>query len=155
MTHFASSCVPSHPRLSRLHWWSVLLLAGSSCLTGVVPGWSNSTAQLSWSTTAFAQTTDQIRSYAEAVLDIEPLRRRAYGQVRKKMNGSVPGDVCRQGQLPGDVKSICSDFLGESADIIRRRNLTINQFNDITQRSQADPELRNRIQEEMKRRLSN
>jgi hypothetical protein len=126
-----------------------LLFAACGWLTGIVPEWSGQTAQLNWTTAALAQSANQIRSYAGAVLEIEPLRRDAYRKVRRMMNGNVPNDVCRQGRLPGDVNNICSDFFDRSADIIRRNNLSIREFNDMTQRSQSDSKLMNQIQQEL------
>jgi hypothetical protein len=150
MTHSALSCVCPKVRSFNVQWWGILLLVSSSgWLTGIVPGWSGETAHLSWSTAVWAQTANQIRNYAGAVLDIEPLRRKAYRDVRHMLKGTVPSDVCRLGQLPGTVNSVCSSFFDESADIIRRNNLSINEFNDITQRSKTDPKLMNQIQQEL------
>jgi hypothetical protein len=155
MTHFVSSCVRPNVRLLNAQWWGIILMACCGCLTGVVPEWSRQSAQLNGSSAVLAQTTNQIRSYAGAVLDIEPLRKRAYRDVRQMMKGSVPSDVCRIGQLPGNVNSICSSFFDESANIIRRNNLSINEFNDITQKSKTDSKLMNQIQQELIRLQQN
>jgi hypothetical protein len=149
MTHSALPCVCPKVRSFNVQWWGILLLMSGGLLTGIVPGWSGDTAHLSWSTIVLAQTANQIRNYAGAVLDIEPLRRKAYRDVRHMMKGTVPSDVCRLGQLPGTVNSVCSSFFDESADIIRKNNLSINEFNDITQRSKTDPKLMNQIQQEL------
>ncbi|WP_404785050.1 DUF4168 domain-containing protein [Altericista sp. CCNU0014] len=132
--------------------WGILLLACCAWLTGIVPTWSGQgVAQITWSSAVAAQSASKIRSYAEAVLEIEPLRRKAYKDVRRMMNGNLPNDVCRQDRLPSNVKSVCSSFFDESANIIRRNNLSIGEFNELTQRSQSDSGLMNLIQQELVR----
>ncbi len=135
---------------SALKGWGIFILVCGTWLTGVVPSWSGrGDSQVVWSSTAFAQSSGKIRNYAGAVLEIEPLRKRAYREVRRMMNGNLPNDVCRQGQLPGNVRSICTDFFDESANIIRKNNLSIGEFNEFTQRSQSDSGLMNQIQQEL------
>jgi Domain of unknown function (DUF4168) len=128
----------------------ICLFVCGAWLTGLVPSWSGQiNSQVVWSAVASAQSLSKVRSYAGAVLEIEPLRRRAYREVRRMMNGNLPNDVCRQGQLPSNVRSICTDFFDESANIIRKNNLSIGEFNELTQRSQSDTNLMNQIQQEL------
>ncbi len=135
---------------SALKGWGIFVLVCGAWLTGAVPSWSGRVdSHVVWSSTASAQSTGKIRSYAGAVLEIEPLRKKAYREVRRVMNGNLPNDVCRQGQLPGNVRSICTDFFDESANIIRKNNLSIGEFNEFTQRSQSDSGLMNQIQKEL------
>jgi Domain of unknown function (DUF4168) len=154
MTHFVSSCkrflfTRFVFRSAQARKCGVLLLTCSSWLTGIAPGWSGQVLQRGGASPVLAQSANQIRSYAGAVLDIEPLRQNAYRKVKNMMKGIVPNDVCRTGQLPGDVRSICANFFDESADRIRKNNLSIGEFNDITQKSQSDPKLMNQIQQEL------
>jgi hypothetical protein len=154
MTHFAAPCthfafMRLDSRSSHVRKCGILLLACGSWLAGIAPGWSGQVFHASDSSAVFAQSANQIRSYAGAVLDIEPLRKDAYRRVQNMMKGNVPSDVCRHGQLPGDVRSICANFFDESADRIRKNNLSIGEFNDITQKSQSDPKLMNQIQQEL------
>ncbi len=154
MTHFALyckslACMRSNFRSSHVQKYGILLLACGSWFAGIAPGWSGQVFQSSGASAVLAQSANQIRSYAGAVLDIEPLRKDAYRKVQNMMKGNVPSDVCRHGQVPGDVRSICSSFFDESADRIRKNNLSIGEFNDITQKSQSDPKLMNQIQQEL------
>jgi Domain of unknown function (DUF4168) len=154
MTHFVSSCARFSLtglafRSTHARRCGILLFACTSWLAGIAPGWSGQILHLDGSSSVLAQSASQIRSYAGAVLDIEPLRQNAYEKVKNMMKGNVPKDVCRTGQLPGDVRSICANFFDESADRIRRNNLSIGEFNEITQKSQSDPKLKNQIQQEM------
>jgi Domain of unknown function (DUF4168) len=136
-------------RPAQLKWCGIILLACGSCLTSTVPGWSGKVLHLAGASAVLAQSTEQIRGYAGAVLDIEPLRQQAFRRVKEKMKGNLPNDVCRHSNLPGDVRSICSNFFDESATRIRQNNLSISEFNDITQKSQSDPGLMNKIQQEL------
>lgn len=154
MTYSASS----RPILSvsAAQGWGICLFVCCAWLTGIVPSWSGRLdSQVVWSSVAFAQSASKIRSYAGAVLEIEPLRRRAYRDVRHMMNGNLPSDVCGQGQLPSNVRSICASFFNETENIIRRNNLSVGEFNDFTQRSQSDSSLRNLIQQELIRQQQN
>ena len=149
MTHLA----PHYPRMNlrsaQLKRCGIVLLTCGSCLTSAIPGWSGKVLYLSGTPAVLAQSAEQIKGYAGAVLDIEPLRQQAFRRVKDKMKGNMPNDVCRHGNLPGEVRSICSNFFDESASRIRQNNLSIGEFNDITQKSQSDPGLMNRIQQEL------
>jgi Domain of unknown function (DUF4168) len=148
--------VPSGSRISfrsvQVQRCGILLLTCGGYLAGLVPGWSGQALQPTGVSAVYAQTAEQIRGYAGAVLDIEPLRQHAFRKVKDMMKGNVPNDVCRHGQVPGEVRSICSTFFDESANRIRQNNLSIGEFNDITQKSQTDPGLMNKIQQELIRR---
>lgn len=136
--------------VSAAQGWGIFLIACCAWLTGIVPaGSGHGVAQITWSSAAVAQPVSKIRNYAGAVLEIEPLRRKAYKDVRRMMNGNLPNDVCRHEQLPINVKSVCSSFFDESANIIRRNNLSIGEFNELTQKSQSDSGLMNLIQQEL------
>lgn len=150
MTHLSLSFALFRFRFPiRMHWFGILLLASWGWLGGVVPSVSPQSGYWGWSTVAIAQTAEKVRDYAKAVLAIEPIRVNSFKTVRRMMNGTVPTDVCRQGRLPGDVRLICDGFLDDSARIIRQHNLSISEFNDITQRSKTDPKLMKQIQQEL------
>lgn len=136
-------------------WFGILMITSLGWFSGGVPIYLSHSNTLEWSTAAFAQTTDKVRDYARAVLAIEPIRINSFKTVQKMMNGTVPTDVCRQGQLPGQVRMICNGFLDDSARIIRQHNLSISEFNDITQRSKTDPKLMKQIQQELIRLQKN
>jgi hypothetical protein len=114
-----------------------------------MPGLAKDFSVVEFSTAAYAQSATQVSHYAEAVLEMEPLRQKSYREVRRIMGGNVPDETCRQGGLSKPVKAICDRFFRESADIIQKNNLSINEFNEITQRAQSDPGLKSRIQKEL------
>lgn len=137
----------TQPRFSRFAWASVLSVAG--LLFGVVPQAQNP-LQLASDSVAYAQGADpQITSYARAAREIERLRQQQYGEAKKLMGGNVPGDVCRQQDIPATVRDICNKFLQESAAIIQRNGLDVRQFNELTRRKDNDPALQRQIQSEL------
>lgn len=147
MSNFVrASSHPRHRSMTKIFWLSMLSSVG--LLSGVVPGISKDFSQLSFDFSAQAQSAEQISSYAKAVLEGEPVRLKYLNQARKVMGGSVPENVCRQSNVPGPIKGICARFFSESADVINR-NISSQEFNQITQRAQSDANLRRRIQQEM------
>lgn len=132
----------------RVGWVGVISTMG--ILSGWLPGLSNDVLTLTGSPAAYAQSSfsnDQVNNYAQAVLAMEPLRQRSYQQVQRLMGGKTPDDVCRQEGLPNPVRIICDRFFQESAEIIKGNRLSLNEFNQITQRAQNDSALKNRIQQ--------
>jgi len=91
----------------------------------------------------------QIGQYARAAYEIEQMRQRDYAEAKRLLGGNVPGDVCRQKDIPQPVQDICNRFLNHSGEIIRKHGLTPAQFNEITRRRQADPALQQQIQSEL------
>lgn len=102
-------------------------------------------------TPAYAQTSDQIVQYARTAYEIEQIRRRNYAKAKRLLGGNVPEDVCSQRTIPAAVKGICEDFSRQAAEVTKRNGLTSTQFNDITRRKDRDPDLRQKIQQELLR----
>ncbi|NCJ08497.1 DUF4168 domain-containing protein [Synechococcales cyanobacterium C] len=134
-------------------WFWVVCFASMGWASGWVPSFSQHTASLSFASTAVAQTASQISNYAEAVLQMEAPRKRYYNEVRSYyQDQSLPNDVCRQSNLPNRVQGLCDQFFSDSADILRRNNLSIREFNQLTEQIQRDSDLRDRVQQELIRR---
>uniref|UniRef100_B8HU30 DUF4168 domain-containing protein n=1 Tax=Cyanothece sp. (strain PCC 7425 / ATCC 29141) TaxID=395961 RepID=B8HU30_CYAP4 len=98
--------------------------------------------------------TDQVSSYARAVLSIEPIRRRYYQQAQQVMKGAVPKNSClgnNRANVPQELEDICSSYLSESKTVIEKNKLTLEQFNEITMRARSDTALNSRIQQELVR----
>ena len=127
------------------------LLSGLSLLAGLAPTISHQ-SPLEFNAAAVAQNAkDPIDKYARAAYEIERRRQQDYAEAKRIMGGNVPGDVCRQQDIPAPVRDICNRFLSSSSDIIKKNGLTIPQFNDITRRKDADPTLKQQIQGELLR----
>ncbi|NJK28865.1 MAG: DUF4168 domain-containing protein [Acaryochloris sp. RU_4_1] len=144
---------------SGTRWGWVLLLATSSGLAGWVPGLAPDLAGITLSSTAVAQEqsnyTKLLGNYAEAILQMEPLRLQSYQRVQQIMGGNVPKDVCKQSNLVGSVTHICDRFFNESAEIIRGNGLSLTDFNAITQEVRKNPALKDQLNEELLRRKRN
>lgn len=142
---------------TRLGW--VLLLASCSWLSGWVPGLTRNFTAITVSNTAVAQSSanfeKQLGKYAEAILQMEPLRLQSYQQVQQIMGGTLPKNICKQSNLLTPVNNICDRFFNESAEIIRSNGLSLNDFNTITEEVRKNKTLKNQLDEELIRRKRN
>lgn len=96
-----------------------------------------------------------MENYARAVLAIEPSRQAAYSEILQEVNDEqkVSQVACAQPEtiatLPGDVREIAVNYCQRAKQIGESNGLTMTQFNTITASAQADPELQQRIQNEL------
>jgi hypothetical protein len=135
----------------RFAW--VLLLSTMGSLSGVVPGLARDSLRLEVSSVAYAQDLlPKVSNYADAVLQMEPLRINALNKVRSYMGDQTPKNVCRQGGLPSSVKITCTDFYNQSADVIQRNGLSNWEFNQITEKVRTDTLYRQRLDQELQQR---
>lgn len=135
--------------LSRASLIGVLSAVG--VLSGWVPGLSKDFSTVVFETTAQAQSSSQVKKYARAVLDMEPLRQSSYREFTRLTGGNMPTEACRRGGLPNDVEYVCKRFFSRSAEIIEKNGLSIAEFNSITSKLQRDGSLKQRIQQELMR----
>ena len=148
------------PRLVRPLIVSIISALG--LISGLVPSLQISpldrTASVVISNSAYAQanaiTSDEVQNYARSVLAIEPVRQEAYNQI-KQITGDrdVPAIACHQpnslNNLNRDIREIAVDYCNQSIAIVEQNDLTIGRFNVITTSQQSDPDLQQRIQEEL------
>jgi len=128
------------------------VVSALSLVTGLIPAVNASHAHLEFGSVAQAQqSTSPISQYAHAAYEIEQIRQRDYAEAKRIMGGNVPGDVCRQADIPQQVRDICGRFLNNSTEIIKKYGLTVSQFNDLTRRKESDPNLQQQIQSELLR----
>jgi Domain of unknown function (DUF4168) len=93
-----------------------------------------------------------IRSYATAVLAIEPIRLKYYNLARQQMAGKMPQDLClgnEKANVPNGLEDICNDYMKDSTAVIEANELTPGQFDAITKQAQTDKALRDRIQQHL------
>ena len=142
---------------ARLGW--VLLLACCSGLSGWTPGLSNNFLTLTWSSSVMAQDNPNydklLGQYAEAILQMEPLRLQSYDEVQEIMGGALPKNVCKKSDLIDPVNNICDRFFNESADIIRGTGLSLTDFNAITEEVRKNKTLKDQLDQELIRRKEN
>ena len=140
------------------------LLIGSftaiGLLSGLIPGLSQGSPTLVFSTAVYAQPTNvsaqDIRSYAEAVLKIERLRYAAYQEIKNILNSKdVPEIACNNpatiNSLRSQAREIAQNYCNQSSAIVasyfpKGKN---SRFNEITTLMQSNQSLRTRIQEEL------
>lgn len=133
-------------------------LATASLLFGFVPTVEISTEtvipELSFSYAAQAQavTDEEITNYARSVLEIEPIRRSAYEQIRQITGSSnVPSIQCneprRLNSLPRNIRQIAVNYCNQARAIAHDNGLSDERFNAITIAHQEDADLSNRIQQ--------
>lgn len=92
---------------------------------------------------------NQVTSYAEAVLAIEPVRQRAFSAIKKIMGGNIPQIVCNEpdsmNSLPGQARDIAVNYCKKSQDIVESKGLSIEEFNLITVEISRNNKLRQRV----------
>lgn len=86
-----------------------------------------------------AQTPAEMTQYTKIAQQIERQRLQEYAKVRGLMGGTVPENVCQQGNLPQPVRDICANFDATSRNIITSNGMTIPKFNEITRFCQQTP----------------
>jgi Domain of unknown function (DUF4168) len=148
----------SQLRLGRILSQSLIVagISAAGLLTGVIPSLSSTSLTLNFNTAAQAQeiSSQEITSYALAVLAIEPRRQEAVKEI-KGLVGSVPPVVCNEtksiNKLRGDVRGVAVSYCDFAKKIIEGKGLTVSRFNAITLSQQADPALKQKIQAELLR----
>ena len=80
---------------------------------------------------------NQIDSYAQAVLAMEPARQNAFEEIKKLIgNGEIPKIVCNDSKsingLPRKAQDIAVNYCNRSQKIVQDNGLSIDQFNKIT-----------------------
>ncbi|GBE95011.1 DUF4168 domain-containing protein [Nostoc cycadae] len=120
------------------------VMASASLLAGI----------LTFTAKADAQTpsvnNNEIVSYAQAVLAMEPSRQQAFGEIKKLIGGGeIPQIVCNNPQsidsLPRKARDIAVNYCNRSQKIVEENGLTIERFNKITVEIQNDNNLKRQI----------
>lgn len=149
--------------LNRIVWRSLVVSTISTVglFTGLVPDLSGGSI-LVFSTRAYAQEFSQtdLTNYAKAVLEAEPVREAALGEIKQSINGgAVPQIVCYKPEsldnLPENARTIAKNYCKQYEDIVSKYFSSFEEFNAITKNVQNDPNLKKRIQDEMLRLQGN
>ncbi|MBD2363301.1 DUF4168 domain-containing protein [Anabaena minutissima FACHB-250] len=99
---------------------------------------------------------NEITSYAQALLAIEPARQQAFGAIKKIVgNENVPKIVCNQpnsmNDLPNRARDIAVNYCKQSQEIVENHGLTIDKFNRITMEIPKNNNLKQEIYETLVR----
>jgi Domain of unknown function (DUF4168) len=120
-------------------------------LCGIVPDLTAAQPSLVFSSAARADeyTDADLRNYAAALMEIEPIRQSALTQVRATAGGTLPNLVCNQPNtmegLNSAAKSLFVNYCDRCESIAASRGLSIERFNQITQSVRSSPQLQNRV----------
>jgi hypothetical protein len=92
----------------------------------------------------------ELRNYAMALMQIEPIRQSTLAQViRANGGGTLPNLVCNQPStmdgLNNDARSLFIRYCNQSESIAASKGLNIDKFNQITQSVRSNPQLQNRV----------
>lgn len=93
---------------------------------------------------------NEITSYAQAVLGMEPARQQAFDEIKKIMGEQeIPKIVCNDpksiGSLPKKAQDIAVNYCQRSQKIVQENGFTIERFNKITVDIQNDENLKRQI----------
>jgi hypothetical protein len=146
-------------RLNRMLRQSLLagIISAAALASGWAPGLYEQSPNLVFGSAAQAQdiSSEEITSYARAVLAIEPRRVEAYNEIKGMAGGSVPRVVCNETQeinrLSGSVRGIAVNYCQQAKKVIETNGLTVSRFNQLTLLQQANPAVKQRIQAELLR----
>jgi hypothetical protein len=121
-------------------------------LGGIVPDFTAEHASSLFASAAQADefSDTDLRNYAAALMQIEPIRQSTLSQVSRANNGSaLPNLVCNQPNtmemLNSEAKSLFINYCNQCESIAASKGLSIDRFNQITQAVRADPQLQNRV----------
>jgi hypothetical protein len=118
---------------------------------GIVPDFTASEPSLFFSSSALADefSDPDLRNYAAALMEIEPIRQSTLAQVRASTGGTLPNLVCNQPNtmegLNNEAKSLFVNYCNQCETIAASRGLSIDKFNQITQSVRSNPQLQNRV----------
>jgi Domain of unknown function (DUF4168) len=92
----------------------------------------------------------ELRKYAMAIIEIEPLRLEALQAIKSKVSGDVPSLMCHQpgnlDGLPADARRIFVKHCDRASNIASKNGLSMDNFNRITAAVSADAGLRSKLQ---------
>ena len=126
-------------------------------LSGLAPDLSKR-SPLAFSSVAYAQDAGDtdVTNYAQAVLEMEPVRQTAFDEIKKLIGSEdIPPIVCHKPEsldaLPGNARKIAVNYCSQSQKIVESNLLSIARFNAITVDMQNNPNLKTQIQNELLR----
>ena len=95
----------------------------------------------------------ELKKYAKALIEIEPLRIAALETISQKMAGNLPNLMCHQPEsmssLPIDARKVFVNYCNQSQAIAQRYGLGIERFNEITSMVLSNPRLQGRLQRQV------
>jgi len=136
------------------------LLVGAISALGVIVGQPqlHNLSNFNFITVAYAQefSEAEVNNYARAVLEAEPVRQTALTDLKQSMGSEeLPRIACDRADsisnLPDNARSIAKGYCSQYESIVKKYFSSFEEFNQITKTAQNNPNLRQRIQDEMLR----
>jgi dephospho-CoA kinase len=131
----------------------ISILTATGVITGIVPQLSFETGELNFSRVVYAQnvTDDQLKQYAQALVEIEKLRQPTFANLEGIVGKEKASQIsCNQentiSQLPDNARSIASSYCNQSEAIVKKYGLTNGQFNQITKSVNQNPSLKQKLE---------
>jgi len=130
------------------------LFAGSGLDIILNKALGNNPFQISAVGQAQAYNEQQLENYAQAVLAIEKLRQNTFGEIQNVLDSQeVPKVACNRSEsykdLPSDARSLIINYCNRSKEIVQKQGLTVSEFNQITKKMKSNPELKQKVQQQM------
>ncbi|WP_414584497.1 DUF4168 domain-containing protein [Scytonema sp. PCC 10023] len=134
---------------------SLVRILSQSLFVGVIATASLVSSALVLSSKADAQAPqsvnpNELRSYAKAMLTMEPRRQQAFDEIKKIIgNGEVPKIVCNNKNslsgLPGKARDIAVNYCQSYQKVVEENGLTIDRYNTITTQVQSNEDLKRQM----------
>ena len=105
-------------------------------------------------------TPEEVQNYARVILEIEPIRQVALGQVQTLVDtGVAPIIICTEPQsmvgLSSEITEVVVNFCTQAKEINAEYGFTPTRFNDITRNLPTDPELKAQIDQALLAQVTN
>jgi hypothetical protein len=105
-------------------------------------------------------TPEEVQNYAKVILEIEPIREVALGQVQTLIDSGVaPIIICNDPQslagLSSEVTEVIVNFCTQSKEINAKYGFTPTRFNDITRNLTTDAQLKAQIDQALLAQVMN
>ena len=135
------------PRLTRIILKSVLI---STVITTISSSMIFSNAKV-YANGSIGE--EEIKKYAQTAIEIEKNRQQTYEKIKKMFPDSdnIPKIVCNDpksfNSLPANAKKIADNFCKRSQQIVESNGLSVERFNKITEASNKDSIIKQKIYE--------
>ena len=129
----------------------------ATCLglvSGIVPDFTQPPSAFFGSSARADEFSDaDLRNYAAALMEIEPIRQSTLAQVRAISGDTLPNLLCNQpstmDSLKSEAKSLFVNYCKQCETIVANKGIS-EKFNQITQSVRANPQLQSRVRSFMK-----
>jgi len=150
-------CLFSRHCLNRILSRSLVVGAVTLSLCGLAPELGHLSNSLVFISVAYAQDLgeQEVTNYARTVLQMEPIRQKAFNDIKQIIGREPPTIVCSKPEsmnaLTGDPRKIAQAYCEQSKAIAQQNGFSVDRFNAITVQVQSDPNLKKRVQDELVR----